>query len=133
MNLSDMSKTATIAAIRNRKNQVLMSNWEFAGKNISKLAVPKNISGGADSFLETSEVFKTLVSQYNIEELSLPDMILLSQAAKAIEDGDTKAAQFVRDTSGGKPVEKVEHKSSNITDLSDEQIEFILENAEVVE
>jgi hypothetical protein len=127
-----MSKSASLAALNNRRNQVYTSTWEFAGKSISKLAVPKNISGATDSFLETSEVFKTLVSQYNIEELSLPDMILLSQAAKAIEDGDTKAAQFVRDTSGGKPVDKVERRDSRLVDLTDEQLEFILANAEVI-
>jgi hypothetical protein len=55
----------------------------------------------------------------------------LSQAAKAIETGDSKAATFVRDTSGGKPVDKHQDVPSNMTNLTDDQIEFLLANSEV--
>lgn len=133
MNLSEMSAQAATAAQRFRTNTAIQGNWLAAGDMISKLAVNKNVSGNIESFIENSEVFRELLKSINAEEVSVPDLILLAQTAKAIEDGDTKAATFVRDTSGGKPADKIELPKSNLTSLSDKQLQFLLDHAEELE
>lgn len=133
MDLNALSQRSTELAKQNRRNMMFSNNWEISGNAVSKLAVPKNLMGSEDSFLQRSEVLNTLLKQIDTEYLSIPDLILLSQSAKAIEEGDSKAAQFVRDTTGGKPVEKHEHSSKNMHDLSDDQVDWLLANAEVIE
>ena len=43
-------------------------------------------------------------------KISVQDAILYAQATKAIKEKDTASAVFIRDTSGQKPKEEVEHK-----------------------
>ena len=45
-------------------------------------------------------------------QMTVQDAVLYSAASKAIRDGDIQAATFVRDTSGNKPKEEVEHSMS---------------------
>lgn len=131
MNLDSLNAETAKGIQRFKKSRAINSNWVLAGEMVRSLAVPKNLTGESESFIENSAVFRQLLDQINVDEISLPDMILLAQSAKAIEEGDTKAATFVRDTSGGKPSdEHIVSSTKSITDLSDEQLEFLLEHAE---
>lgn len=46
--------------------------------------------------------------QYKSKKANVQEAILMGQVIKAITDKDTKAAEFVRDTSGQKPTDKHE-------------------------
>ena len=51
----------------------------------------------------------------------------MRQAFKAIEEGDTRAAEFMRDTMGENPKQIVEVQKSALSQMSDEEIEAALE------
>jgi hypothetical protein len=55
--------------------------------------------------------------------VTLGELIVLRQAFKAIEDGDTKAAEFFRDTMGENPKQVVEVQKSALSQMTDEEIE----------
>jgi len=134
MNLVEMSKDSKRAVANNRLGSVMTSStWQDAANMITNVAIPTNLKGGNDSFIENSEVFRHILKQFNVDDMSIPQLILISASAKAIEDGNDKCATFVRDTTGGKPVDKVDiHQHKNLTDLSDEELAFIEAHAEVV-
>lgn len=132
------SNSQTAQTLQKLKQRAIFSNnWEMAARNVSSLAIPKdvakNLRGGEGTFLKDSAVFQELVGQVNLDDISIVELITLSQAAKAIEDGDTRAAAFLRDSAGCKPVEKVQQTSGNIADLTDGQLDFLIENAEVID
>lgn len=137
MNYSAANAQTITALQKLKQRQVFSNNWEAAARNVSALAIPKetvkSLKGGEDTFLEKSQVFQDLVAQVNLDDISLVELITLSQAAKAIEDGDTRAATFLRDSAGCKPVEKVQRQSGNISELTDDQLEFLLANSEVID
>ena len=58
--------------------------------------------------------------------ITIGEMILLRQAYKAIEDGDTRAAEFFRDTMGENPKQVVEVQQSALSQMSEEQLEEAL-------
>lgn len=136
MNYADVNSTTKIALKKVKQRSIFSNNWEASGKVLSSMAINKKTLkhlGSGDSFIQQSSVFPMLIDQLDIDELSLADLTFLSQAAKAIEDGDSKAATFVRDTSGGKPVDKQVNVTNKMTDLPDEAIDFLLENAVIEE
>lgn len=47
------------------------------------------------------------VADMNKLNMTVETAILISQAMKAVKESDTRAAEFVRDTSGNKPIEKI--------------------------
>ena len=59
--------------------------------------------------------------------VSIGELILMRQAFKAIEEGDTRAAEFMRDTMGENPKQIVEVQKSALSQMSDEEIEAALE------
>lgn len=74
-----------------------------------------------------AEYINSLATDADGNPLNMPinvcieDAVLLAQAAKAVS-GDTEAARFVRDTSGNKPVEKIEQNvvsEATVKDLDD--------------
>jgi hypothetical protein len=137
MNYSKATQQTQSAITRLRQRNVFANNWEQSAKNVSALAIPtktaKSLRGGDDTFLAKSNVLPELLEQVNLDDISLTDLVMLSQAAKAIEDGDTKAAVFLRDSAGCKPTDKVPQKTGNIGDLTDDELEFLLAHAEVVD
>lgn len=137
MNYAETNSQTMTALQKLKQKSVFANNWEQAARNVSSLAIPKktvaSLKGGEDTFLEKSQVFQELVAQVNLDDISLVELVTLSQAAKAIEDGDTRAAAFLRDSAGCKPVEKVQRQTGNIGDLTDEQLDFLLANAEVID
>lgn len=136
MNYAETNNATQLALQKIKQRNIFANNWEASAKNVSSLAISKKTAkswkGGEDTFLSKSEVFKDLVDQVNLDDISLVDLISLSQAAKAIEDGDTRAATFLRDSAGCKPVEKIQRPVGNIAELTDEQIDFLIANAEVL-
>ena len=60
-----------------------------------------------------------LADKHNI---TIGDMILIRQAYKAIEDGDTRAAEFFRDTMGENPKQVVEVQQSALSSMSEEEL-----------
>ena len=137
MNYADANSQTLTALQKLKQRSVFSNNWECAARNVSGLAISKktvqSLKGGEDTFLERSNVFQTLVDQVNLEDISLVELVTLSQAAKAIEDGDTKAATFLRDSAGCKPVDKVQQPVGNIGELTDAQLDFLLANSEVID
>lgn len=134
MNYLDVNKQ-TAAVLAQRNTAAVFNNWEASGRQISALAINSDdIDGHEDSFVSQSKILPALLKSVAHQELSVMDLITLVQSARAIETGDTKAATFVRDTSGGKPVERKQDLPPNqYESLSDEQLEFIERNAEVVD
>lgn len=63
---------------------------------------------------------------------SLDDYVVLQQYAKAIIEGDTKAAEFIRDTSGQKPTNVVDMTttSSGLSEMSVEELRELKEALE---
>lgn len=137
MNYPETNSQTMSTLQRLKQRNIFANNWEAASRNVSSLAISKktvkSLKGGKDTFLEKSQVFQELVDQVNLDDISLVELVAISQAAKAIEDGDTKAATFLRDSAGCKPVEKVQRQSGNIGELSDAELDFLLANAEVID
>jgi hypothetical protein len=59
--------------------------------------------------------------------VTMGELIVLRQAFKAIEEGDTRAAEFFRDTMGENPKQVVEVQKSALSQMTDEEIEEQLE------
>lgn len=137
MNYSDATQQTKSALQRLRQRNVFANNWEQSAKNVSSLAIPtktaKSLKGGDDTFLAKSAVLPELLEQVNLEDISLTDLVMLSQAAKAIEEGDTRAAIFLRDSAGCKPADKVQQPTGNIGELTDDELDFLLAHAEVID
>lgn len=87
----------------------------------------------ADSVLDDcgSPVFTSLVNAVMTErgpKFTIAELVSLRQAAAAIEDGNTQAAIFLRDTAGEKPSDKIKvQDSTKIADISDELLEKLEE------
>lgn len=60
-----------------------------------------------------------LIDKHNI---TIGEMMLIRQAYKAIEDGDTRAAEFFRDTMGENPKQVVEVQQSALSQMTDEEL-----------
>ena len=60
-----------------------------------------------------------LIDKHNI---TIGDMILIRQAYEAIETGNTRAAEFFRDTMGENPKQVVEVQQSALSQMSDEDL-----------
>ena len=137
MNYAETNAQTASALQRLKQRSVFSNNWEAAARSVSSLAIPKStvkqLTGGEDTFLQKSQVFQDLVAQVNLDDISLVELVTLSQAAKAIEDGDTRAATFLRDSAGCKPVDKVQRTGGNIGELSDAELDFLIANAEVID
>ena len=61
--------------------------------------------------------------------MTLADLVLLQQYAKAIKEGDTKAATFLRDTAGMAPIKEVSMsvEQKGLQSLSDEELRTLLD------
>lgn len=74
-----------------------------------------------------SPVFTSLVEavmQQKGPKFTIAELVTLRQAASAIEDGDTQAAVFLRDTAGEKPSDKIKvQDTTKIADISDELLD----------
>ena len=55
--------------------------------------------------------------------VTVGELILIRQAFKAIDEGDTRAAEFFRDTMGENPKQVLEVQKSALSQMTDEEIE----------
>lgn len=138
MNYNEVTQTTQRAIKKNTQRSIFANNWELSAKLIGGISIPvdviKHLKGGPETFLEQSTLFPVIVDQLDIDELSLEDWMMVSHFANGIENANTQSASFVRDTGGGKPVDKKEIKNdNNIAQLTDEQLDYLLDNAEVLD
>ena len=63
------------------------------------------------------------------DDVTLAELVLLQQYAKAIKEGDTKAATFLRDTAGMAPIKEVSMsvEQKGLQSLSDEELRTLLD------
>ena len=74
----------------------------------------------------TSEKPRLAAALAQNHNITMGEMILLRQAYKAIEDGDTRAAEFFRDTMGENPKQVVEVQQSTLSQMTEEELEEAL-------
>ena len=96
--------------------------WKSIAQELSDL----NLSPKDLDFINSEKpgLALQLVKKNNV---GLGEMILIRQAYKAIEDGDTRAAEFFRDTMGENPKQIVEVQRSTVSQMTDEEIQNALD------
>lgn len=125
-------KKSTIIKSQNTRSQNLALYGTKAQqhkrfKNIAKELSDRHISLG-DIADPNSPKQYTLMDIAQQEGMTLGEMTVLRQYAKAIYEGDTRAAEFVRDTAGEKPTQDVTvvSEKSPIESLSDEELLLLI-------
>ena len=91
-------------------------------RELSDRQIPLNL-------LSDESKAKGLAQMLEEDVLSLSELVILGQFAKAIDDSDTRAAEFLRDTAGYKPQTDVtvEHKTQGLASLTDAQLLTLLQ------
>lgn len=81
------------------------------------------------SLLSDASRAKGLAQMLEEDVCTLSELVILGQFAKAIDDSDTRAAEFLRDTAGYKPQTdvSVEHKTQGLASLTDTQLLTLLQ------
>lgn len=91
-----IAKQGGIASGKKRREKKAM-------KETLETLLSMTLKEGASADIDKIQSIATL----NGKNITVQEAIMLKQLQKAIK-GDTKAAQFIRDTSGNKPIEGVE-------------------------
>lgn len=91
-------------------------------RELSDRQIPLNL-------LSDESKAKGLAQMLEEDVCSLSELVILGQFAKAIDDSDTRAAEFLRDTAGYKPQTDVtvEHKTQGLASLTDAQLLTLLQ------
>ena len=91
-------------------------------RELSDRQIPLNL-------LSDESKAKGLAQMLEEDVCSLSELVILGQFAKAIDDSDTRAAEFLRDTAGHKPQTGVpgEHKTQGLASLTDTQLLTLLQ------
>lgn len=91
-------------------------------RELSDRQIPLNL-------LSDASKAKGLAQMLEEDVCSLSELVILGQFAKAIDDSDTRAAEFLRDTAGYKPQTDVtvEHKTQGLASLTDTQLLTLLQ------
>ena len=91
-------------------------------RELSDRQIPLNL-------LSDESKAKGLAQMLEEDVCSLSEVVILGQFAKAIDDSDTRAAEFLRDTAGYKPQTDVtvEHKTQGLASLTDTQLLTLLQ------
>lgn len=91
-------------------------------RELSDRQIPLNL-------LSDESKAKGLAQMLEEDVCSLSELVILGQFAKAIDDSDTRAAEFLRDTAGYKPQTDVtvEHKTQGLASLTDSQLLTLLQ------
>lgn len=66
-------------------------------------------------------------------DVTLYDLIVIKQIEKAISEKNTKAAEFVRDSSGDKPTDKIESDINVISESDKQLIKLLNDRIDVLE
>lgn len=102
--------------------------WKNIAREISDLNLsPKDLDP------MTSDKPRLAAALVDKHQITVGELVLLRQAYKAIEDGDTRAAEFFRDTMGENPKQVVEVQRSTISQMTEEEIEEALEKLKEME
>ena len=80
----------------------------------------------------TSDKPRLAAALVDKHQITVGELVLLRQAYKAIEDGDTRAAEFFRDTMGENPKQVVEVQRSTISQMTEEEIEQRLSEIDAI-
>ena len=91
-------------------------------RELSDRQIPLNL-------LSDESKAKGLAQMLEEDVCTLSELVILGQFAKAIDDSDTRAAEFLRDTAGYKPQTDVtvEHKTQGLASLTDTQLLTLLQ------
>ena len=91
-------------------------------RELSDRQIPLNL-------LSDASRAKGLAQMLEEDVCTLSELVILGQFAKAIDDSDTRAAEFLRDTAGYKPQTDVtvEHKTQGLASLTDAQLLTLLQ------
>ena len=91
-------------------------------RELSDRQIPLNL-------LSDASRAKGLAQMSEEDVCTLSELVILGQFAKAIDDSDTRAAEFLRDTAGYKPQTDVtvEHKTQGLASLTDTQLLTLLQ------
>ena len=91
-------------------------------RELSDRQIPLNL-------LSDESKAKGLAQMLEEDVCTLSELVILGQFAKAIDDSDTRAAEFLRDTAGYKPQTDVtvEHKTQGLASLTDAQLLTLLQ------
>ena len=91
-------------------------------RELSDRQIPLNL-------LSDASRAKGLAQMLEEDVCTLSELVILGQFAKAIDDSDTRAAEFLRDTAGYKPQTDVtvEHKTQGLASLTDTQLLTLLQ------
>ena len=91
-------------------------------RELSDRQIPLNM-------LSDASKAKGLAQMLEEDVCTLSELVILGQFAKAIDDSDTRAAEFLRDTAGYKPQTdvSVEHKTQGLASLTDAQLLTLLQ------
>lgn len=104
-------------SVRDRSEEELFAMRQKGGIESGK---SKRLQKAIKNILDKKPSIKadTLVRDLGLDgiEITNADAIMYVQTQKAILEGDTRAAEFVRDTSGEKPTDKIESVSINISE-----------------
>lgn len=117
--LEEKNNTPTRAQIHRK--------WKNIAREISNLNLELK-----DLDIMTSDKPRLAAALCDKHNITVGDMILLRQAYKAIEDGDTRAAEFFRDTMGENPKQVVEVQQSALSSMSEEELLQKLEELEQI-
>ena len=101
--------------------KALHKKWRAISQELSDMHLSM-----ADIDIVTSSkphIAKLLADKHNV---TMGEMVLIRQYYKAMEDGDTRAAEFIRDTMGENPKQVVEVQRSTISQMTDEEIQEAL-------
>ena len=96
--------------------------WKYIAQEISDLGLQLK-----DLDLMSTDKPKLAAALIDKNNITIGEMMLIRQAYKAIEDGDTRAAEFFRDTMGENPKQVVEVQRSALSEMSEEQIVALLQ------
>ena len=91
-------------------------------RELSDRQIPLNL-------LSDESKAKGLAQMLEEDVCSLSELVILGQFANVIDDSDTRAAEFLRDTAGYKPQTDVtvEHKTQGLASLTDTQLLTLLQ------
>lgn len=97
-------------------------HWRTLTQAMGEMSVPMDALLDIDSY---APEFTQLLQQ---EDITLAELVVLKQYARAIKDGDTKAATFLRDTAGFAPVKEVavSNEPAGLQSLSEEELKSLL-------
>lgn len=108
-----IARQGTPTTVKKKMKQIAI---ELGARNITLQNIAAQDFGGKS---------RGFIDMMEETEMTLDDVVVLQQYAKAIINQDTKAAEFIRDTKGEKPATTVDMSVSDkspIEQMSDEEL-----------